>query len=279
MIHFILALWASYVALSYFEKEDYQRIAKTICLSAGLLSAVCILQSFGLDIFGKIARYNFEHKFSAFLDNPNIAGNYLALSLPFFLLIKEKKYYFGLFLVSAGVILSQSLFSVICGVIGITICLLLMLRANKKVFFSLLFFCFIISILVICNFNLFKPFFSGRLELWKMAWVNFKDNPIFGQGIGIFKTWEITPVDTKWLVVHNDWFERTIELGVVGLVLMLFVVVNSLKKFNYKIDNKLGFVYLSSFISFLVLMLGSFPMEVAPLALFGLTTFWAVETL
>jgi O-antigen ligase len=111
-----------------------------------------------------------------------------------------------------------------------------------------------------------------------MTLQKFKENVIFGQGIGIFKTWNILHLG-YWGNAHNDWLERLVELGLIGIILMVLVVINSIRKFNYKKDNIVGFSYFASFVSFLVLMGGSFPFEIAPLALLGLIGFWGTEVL
>lgn len=281
MLHLILAIFLSYIALSYFDKDDYIKIAKTLCLSSVLISSIGILQVIGLDIFGMIAKYNLGNRFCAFLDNPNLASNYIMLSLPLFLLFKQKKYLFGMFIVIAGIIISKSIFSMICGGIGLLVYLFLIIKERKIAFYSLLSLLVISIINLIFNFKFIDRFSSHRFEIWKIAFKNFQHNPIFGQGIGIVRTWElqIPGLVTKWLTLHNDWFEIAIGIGVVGIVLMLLVIVNSIRKFNYKDDNRVGYVFFASFISFLVLMFGSFPLEIAPLALFGLINWWAVETM
>ena len=278
-LHFIFGLWASYIALSYFEIDDFFKISKVICISSILISSVAILQKLGLDIFGQIAKYsNPYNKFSAFLDNPNIVGNYLCLTIPFFLLKENKKYIAGLVLAIIGLIISLSELSILCAVAGL-LTYLLFINRKKITYIAVSLFVLSGIGLVWKNQSILLGFMNTRLALWRLAWVEFKDNPIFGQGLGIFKSWELYPNMAKSLVAHNDWFEITIMLGVVGLVLLLMVIINSIRKFNYKIDNRIGFAYFTSFISFLLLMVGSFPLEIAPLALFGLVNIWGVETL
>lgn len=278
MLHFIFGLWASYIILSYFEKEDYIKLTKIICISSLLISSIGILQVLGLDIFGKMARYNHPYRICGFLDNPNIVGNYLCLTLPFFLLKENKKYIIGFILAIIGILLTKSELSIV-GAIGGLIVYLMFISRRKITYFIISIFTLFSIGWTFVNQKLIAGFMSQRLPLWKMAWVKFKDNPIFGQGLGIFKTWELTPNATKGLVAHNDWFEIMIMLGVVGLVLLLALIINSIRKFNYKLDNMVGFSYFASFLTFLFIMLGSFPLELAPLALFGLLNFWAVETL
>ncbi len=279
MIHIILALVVSFLAMSYLDKDDFLKIARVLCYSAVLVSAFGILQILGLDPFGKVAHYNHQNKFSAFLDNPNIVGNYLCLIYPLFFIFNEKKMKLLSLLVAGGVLLSLSTISIIVATLGFLILALFLQRKFKFIKWGLPIVIILGSFLLINNISFLKvnSGFSGRIDLWGRALVHLKDNPLFGQGAGIFKTWEIAPIGVKWLNCHNDWLERTIEFGVIGLFLMLLVVINSFRNFNYKLENRLGICYLVSFISFLLLMLGSFPMEIAPVAFMGLISFWATE--
>ena len=280
IIHFILALWLSYIALCVFDKEDFLRIAKTLCISASLVSVFCIMQKVGLDPFGKVATYNHDRHISAFLDNPNLVGNYLVLCFPFFFLFKEKKYWVGLGLTAITIFLAHSYTSIVALFVGILVFMFLSFRNKKTVILlsilAVVSGIFLFSNLIIPRFNIG---FSDRFLCWQETLKHIKENPLFGQGMGIFNTFNVTIKNSKWFQVHNDWLERVLELGVLGVFLMSLVIINSLRNFTYKIDNKLGFVYLSSFIIFLVLMLGSFPMEIAPLALLGLIDWWGVEKL
>ena len=279
MLHCILGLWATYIVLSYFEKDDYEKIIKAVCISAFLISSVGLLQVLGIDIFGKISRYKYYNKLSVFLDNPGIVANYLALSLPFFLIRRQRIFKIGFILSVITIIISKSYFAMGCASIGLSLYLLL---KNRNKIFRSGFIIFWLSIFgwAVLNLNKLIPYFSGRLWVWKEALKHFKDNPVFGQGLGVFQTFMITDsTHTKWSMAHNDWFELAIQIGIVGIVLLLAVLINSFRKFNYKSDNEIGFVYFASFATFLLLMLGSFPLEIAPLALFGLLNFWAVEAL
>ena len=286
-MHFILGLGLSFVALSYFDKEDYAKIAKAVCFSAVIITCFGMMQVLGFDPFGRIAKWkdvNFELRipeFVAMMDNRNNIGNYLCLSLPFFLFFKEKKYKICFVLVFMGVLLSKSILAAVASVVGVSIYLLLNYR-NIKMQVAILSGSILTAILVF-----FQPHvrdvllsgFSGRIECWKRILIHIKDNPLFGQGLGIVKFWNIKIDTSRWLNCHNDYLEIICMIGILGLFLLLLVIINSLRNFNYKPDNKIGFCYLASFVSFLVLMTGSFPVEIAPTALFGLLTWWGVEKL
>jgi len=284
-IHFILGLWALQVMLSYFEREDFEKIAKAICFSACLITIFGIMQIIGLDPFGRIATYiSTRNIFSACLDNPNVVGMYLCLSLPMFLAFREKKYLWGGLLVLAGIILTKSVLAIICAFIGLCFYALLNYKSFK---IKSLVVIVVVLFVAFCFTN--KPFlkiktgFSGRLELWKKTIEIIKINPAFGQGLGRFKAFEVIDMqkthETKCLNAHNDWLERIVEFGVLGVALLLLIIVRSFRNFDYQRAGILGFSYLTSFLIFLLLMCGSFPVEIAPTVLLGLLSFTAVEKL
>lgn len=280
MTHFILGLWAVFIIIGYFEKDDFEKIAKAICFSAVLITGFGVMQKVGFDPFGTIARYNHPNHFSACLDNPNIVGNYLCLSLPLFFAFKRKYILGGLF-VLLGVFLSRSTLAISCSLIGICFYALLVYRKSKIIKLTVV---LIIALLVIFSFNNegFLKLSTGldhRIENWKKGLELVKINPLFGHGLGSVKSFEIKNPENNILalVLHNDWLERMVEIGVVGVVLLLLIVFNSFRNFEYQKASPLGFSYLTSFLMFLLLMCGSFPVEIAPTVLLGLIAFTAVE--
>ena len=280
-IHFLLGLWATFIALSYFEREDFEKIAKAICFSAVLVTVFGIMQVVGLDPFGQIAKYNHSNHFSACLDNPNIVGNYLCLSLPFFFIFKEKKYLFGGLLVILGIFLAKSTLVFICTLVGI--CFYAFFTYRKSIIVKSAITVLIVLLLLFCftnkSFLKLESGFDGRLDVWQQSIEIIKENPLFGQGLGSFRAYEMKhrQVSTTCLVLHNDWLERVVEIGVLGLVLLVLIVIRSFRNFDYKNTNPLALGYLTSFLIFLMLMCGSFPVEIAPTALLGLIGFWGVE--
>ena len=279
-IHFILGLWATFIALSYFEREDFEKIAKGICFSAVLITLFGIMQIIGFDPFGKIATYNHGNHFSACLDNPNIVGNYLCLSLPMFFSMKEKKYFWGGFLVLAGIILAKATLAIMCAFVGLCFYALLTCRKNIKIKSAIVVMVILFSVFCFSNKKFLKieSGFSYRLENWKKTVEFIKVNPLFGQGLGRFRAYDVMDSTmTKVSTPHNDWLDRIVEVGVLGTFLLGLIILNSFRNFNYKEINPLAFSYLISFLMFLMLMCGSFPVQIAPTMLLGLIAFWGVE--
>ena len=284
-IFFILGLFVSYIALSYFDKEDYLRIAKALCLSSSLIACWAILQYIGLDPFGKIAVYRCGNQVSACLDNPNIVGNYLSLCLPLYLIFNERKYLLGLLLTVLGILATRSNFSLFLSSFSMLLFCFIYFRRNKIIVASLsvlsaigIWLMFAVDLL---KLKVVAGPLSGRWDCWKVALTHLRDNPLFGQGLGIWKTWAvhfgIRGSETWWMSVHNDWLEKAIELGLIGIVLIGLVVVNSIR--NFRFTEKLNYAYFCMFISFLIMMGFSFPLVTPTVGFLGLISWWAIERL
>ena len=279
MLHIILALFATYIALSNLEKEDFPKITKTICYSAFLVASFCLFQKFGFDPYGE--RFKGNSRFIAFFGNPNLSANYLAVTFPMFLFLKEKKFKLMSMVVIASILYSASILSIISLIITFMVYLIVKYRAKIKV---LIVIAILISALVVSISTSKKYFkiengFSYRIPAWSEGIKHLKKNPLFGQGVGIFKTFDVNVAGEYFREAHNDWLERTCEIGFLGLFLMVLTIIHSLRRFNYSKENTTGFPFLISFIAFLFIMLGSFPMEIAPIAMIGLVCFWAIELL
>ena len=249
-------------------------------LSSFLVAIFAIMQYLNFDPFGKIAVYKCSNKVSACLDNPNLVGNYLVLSLPLFFLFKDKKFWVGMGLVILGILASKSHFAIFLMGFSILSYLFIRFRHSKSIIISLLG-VVVASIFLIFHFDFAKLNLniSGRLDVWKVAVTQFKASPLLGQGIGVWKSIMVRtyngPVYTDWTTAHNDWLERLVELGVVGVFLLVLVIVNSLRCFNWKENTP----FMVCFLTFLVMCFGSFPLETSTVFCVGWMSFCAVEKL
>ncbi len=70
--------------------------------------------------------------------------------------------------------------------------------------------------------------FSGgyRLELWEVAWNQWRDNPLLGDGSGTFEQYwnEHRPLDHRVRDAHNLYLETLAELGPIGLAALLLAL-------------------------------------------------------
>ena len=278
MVCFILGLFVSYIILSSLEKEDYLRIAKALCLSSALVASWAILQKIGFDPFGRMAVYSCDNRVSACLDNPNVVGNYLVLCLPLYFIFNQKKYIIGVLLTTVGIGVTNSHFAIVLAFLGLFI---FAFNYYKNVWIKV----WLVSSSVFASILLWNSNFakldcnmSGRLDCWKVALKHLKDNVLFGQGLGCWKTFnDIYIKTTWWMSVHNDWLEKAIEIGIVGVILILLVVVNTIR--NCKFKNIENCAFFSMFIVFLVMMAGSFPIVTPTIGFLGLISWLSVERL
>jgi O-antigen ligase len=75
--------------------------------------------------------------------------------------------------------------------------------------------------------RLTDPSNNGRLEMWRIAWHEFKAAPVAGNGAGTYAdTFLRHRTDNQFVVnAHSLYMETLDELGLVGLVLLLAVIL------------------------------------------------------
>lgn len=281
-LHVILAAMATVFVCSNFVGDDFIKIAKASCISAMLVSVFALFQVVGLDPMAHLAQYDKKElrRVAALLDHPDLLANYLAILLPFFFYLKGLKYVFGTVLCIAIILVCHSSLSLVAGVIGTLVFFGLKHQKQKKVLIGCLLFLLLFA--AFCfgskSFNKFHTGFTGRTYAWGEI-IHRLNNPLFGNGLGIIKALRITVGTDYWMFAHNDYLEIFASIGAVGLFLFLLCLSHSIRNFSYKPENVLGFSYLASFVAFLIICFGSFPMEIPPLALAGLISFWAIERL
>ncbi len=80
--------------------------------------------------------------------------------------------------------------------------------------------------------RLTDPGNNGRLDLWRVALHGFESKPLVGNGAGTFAdTWtQKRPTRVVAVDAHSLYLEVLDELGLVGLVLLLAVVVTALQR-------------------------------------------------
>jgi O-antigen ligase len=183
----------------------------------------------------------------------------------------------GALIVFVGIGVTQCHFAQFLAILGIIIFALLHYK-NKWIRISIIILCLIgVIILLKIDYAKLGLNMSGRLDAWKIALKVVKHNPLFGSGMGFWKSLQVKIDSTVWFSVHNDWLERMVEIGIIGVFLGILVVINAIK--NFRFTEKLNYGYFSMFIVFLVMCFGSFPLETASVGMLGLVSFWGMEHL
>lgn len=280
-LHFLLALIATFCVCSTLERNDFVRLSKAIVCSATLVASFALLQVIGLDPMKHLATYSSKESrhVCALLDHPDVLGNYLALAVPFVLYLFRPKYIVPFGIIASVLFFTHSSISMVAALVSVLIFLGLRFR-NSKIF-RFVWIGLALGFVSLCfnpHFNKLNGGFTGRLEAWQTIF-NRSNNPIFGQGLAIVKSYNVKFWDNYWNFAHNDYLEIYCSGGIILIILFILLVIHSIRNFDYKEDNVLGFAYLGSFVAFLILMFGSFPMEIAPLALGGLVSWWGLEKL
>ncbi len=299
MLHFILAVLATYFACSILKKDDFKVIAKCLAWSSIAVAGYVLLQKINIDPWGQIMfkpglfapmiSYTTDHNHcTAMLDNPNIVGGYLGMCFPFILSLRKWWVYLIALCIPLILFWIESMGGLAIFLLGAGIYFALTDWKREKLtykFAALVVISLIVAAMIyfITIFNWSSDIgelsFNGRFRILASSWEYFKQNPLWGKGLGVFQTYGIK-VGALWAKeAHCDWFERMCELGIMGTGLIAILAGRSIKHFSFDRSNRTAIASLASFICFLVLMIFSFPIENGALAFTGLTLFWAVETL
>lgn len=251
-----------------------------------MVSIFGLLQYIGIQPLGKIVEMGGEigkGHITTMIANSGLVANYLAFCLPLFLIHKGLKYKVGFLITFICILLCKSNITFIALVVGAWFFVFLRLERKRLYVLYSCVISFVLLTIYLININTFNNFImskmNGRNVNWVLLFNHFKDNPLFGQGLGITKNFGIIYKTELLTFAHNDYFEIALQFGLIGLFLFLLVVINSFKRFNYKSIDRLSHCYFVSLVIFLVVMFGWFSMEIATSAFMGILSFMAVEKL
>ena len=277
----------------------------------GYLSFVCIIVAFGLiQILWtstlKISKDNF-YAISASFSHKNIYSSVLLLSLPFLYIWKgSKKIKYSLLTLILILLLTLQTRSVLLAFfISSLYYSFNRIDLLKKKFLSLLTIGLVVSILGVFflhqlgtydNFvnildwgnssTLRSSTILERTFLWKHSFNMFLDHWLIGVGVGNWPVyfpyygltlWRLRQGEVIMQRPHNDLFENFNELGIIGGLIFLFILIYPLiKKSNVKNKHIINF----GLLSFLVISLFSFPQEriIPSLIFFSLIAFKLKES-
>ena len=252
------------VTTEYLTPKDINNILKWMSLSVGLVLIYCVVQIFNLDPFYRPLSSPIGTKqdfLVGTIGNSTHLAGYLAMCQPLF--FKKGWYnYLALALIWIIIFMTSSASGLI---VGLSI-LIFWLYMNKQYKYIGL-----LSLLLVVPFIIYRnhiaEFFSfnHRLEYWGILMQRWTLNPIFGSGLGILNAWKINPQTTIWRHAHLEYLQVMVELGIVGLGLVIWGIIDYYKRF---IKSDLRIV--SIFTGFLILCLFNFPCHLWLLASIGM---------
>jgi len=249
-------VWFYKLCTEYLDRKDIAKIFKWLRYSVILLLLYCTLQYFKLDEFLSGLADSGDQLVGT-IGNPSHLAGYLALLSPLFF---NKKGVLPLILLWFIILLTGSASGLFTALVVLVAYLLIKRRFWLGGGVSFLA-CFGGVVLLLTKSNFFTS--SHRLEVWRMALEVFKGKPITGFGLGSFalNKFYINRISSIWRHAHNEYLQISFELGIIGLVLILWVIFNALKDgWTLRKDNN-GAILISIFVGFICLSCFTFTMH------------------
>jgi O-antigen polymerase len=282
-------------------------------LISGLNILLILYSIYGLfEYFSIIKPSNSDFKIGGAFGNPGPYANFLAALVPFSLVAVFNKELFSknngylsivaLLLTIAVLPFTMSRTAWISFVV-VSIILSFILLQNKPFFKDILSKTYIktgglillVVIIVGIAYSLFdikKESASGRLFIWKITQQSISDNPIVGNGYDSFsysynanQAAHFEKSSTKYeeeglladnsTFAFNEFLQITTELGILGLILFLLLIVTALKSKLVLANIYRSILFLSAklvVVSIIICSLFSYPLHVLPI----LTLFYLV---
>ena len=224
----LCAIWLYKLIVEYLDREKIEKIFKYFKYSILLVLFYCVLQYLNLDQFFKWLDHplgDIDALVGTIGNQSHLAG-LLAIVQPLFF-SKKREDILSLVLLWLVIFLTGSASGVI---FGFGVLLFWLFFKNFKLAIDLS----IVGIIALVFFikthgSFFNP--TGRLEIWATAFGKFKTQAITGTGIGSFGLLNIQQQGT-WRHLHNEYYQVAFELGIIGLVLLIWCVIDYFKKFN-----------------------------------------------
>jgi len=209
------------------------------------------------------------------MGNPMHFAHFLAIACPLFFFLKRNWCFIGL-ISTIGVILLTGTAS---GLIT-TLIVIVFFNIFHRIFTrrEILLSTFLSLLVAYWKFNSIKVFFSdaGRFELWGKFVELFQGRPLTGWGLGMVNRYAISNGITigadKLFVRHThcEYYHFAIEIGVIGLVLIIWGIIDYYKKFTFAKKDKVNVCMASMFLGFLLSAILGFPAHLWMLAGLGI---------
>jgi len=268
--------------------------------------AIELIVGFG-QLFGVIPNSDLKFTLGGTFGNPGAFGGYLAIVLPFLLVIvyfykqllfkSENFLYtiaFCLFCGASLIVWSDSRGAWIAGFISIVFVInqKYKFKTNKLMFLKTkaakmgTIVVLLLSIISICLalFQYKQESANGRLLIWKVSKPMVIENPLFGNGFGSFET-DYGKVQASYFLhdkpsasevqiadyvtcTYNEFLGLQIESGVIGLLLFIVILCFALKRRQDKTSSEYTVAAKASLIAFVVLSMVSYPFTLIPNLLF-----------
>ncbi|MFW6134304.1 MAG: O-antigen ligase family protein [Elusimicrobiota bacterium] len=236
-----------------------QKIHFSLVLSGLIVSIYSVLQYYGIS--GEFSRFSGTSIPYSTLGNRNYIADLLILILPFLILmVKKEKYKYislpGLLVLGWTLVLTRS-WRVLIGILSIAFIYYLICEKRKRKRYKYIFIG-ILSIIILLSFinskSIYKSHIKPRLHMWSISWTMIKQKPVTGHGIGTydyeypefqynyFKTLnknqyiEFADLGKSPQRANNEYIHLISEQGIIGLILVLWLLIKWFKNIDLKDD-------------------------------------------
>jgi len=213
--------------VEYLNKNSIEKILKWFKYTVIALLFYCVLQFFGLDeFFNALGTTDNNKLVIGIIGNPSHWGGFLAIVQPLFF-SKNRQDILSLILLWGLILLTHSA----AGMVGGLLVILFWIAFKKRKLFPIAIGTSIAFVTTVFLFN--KHYFSAgdRLDAWRTTFVLMKDKFITGLGLGTFGL-KNTFSGVHWQHAHNEYYQLVFELGIIGLILVLWCIYDYFKTFN-----------------------------------------------
>ena len=270
------------LAVEYLTEKDIARILKGLSISVFVVLCYCILQILNLDQFytavydkqGLALGTIGQDALVGTIGNATHLAGYLAICQPLFF---KKNWFNGIALTILWfVIIMTKSASGLCVALAV-LWFWLLLKKQYKWFLFIIIICLIPVTLYWQRIPEFiDP--AGRLSIWKILLKIFKTRPITGWGLGMVRAMNIKEAGT-WSHAHNEYLQVAVELGIVGLGIVVWGIVDYFRRFWKLRNDDLAIKMAEIFFGFCLLGLFLFPAHLFLMATIGILTYSGIYVL
>lgn len=234
---------------------DKKLITKFLAISCLIQSVFIIFNHFGISLYSEMIQFvtgatrgdnNGNYHIVGTLGNANIAGAYVALTLPF--LISG----------SLAILAPLAIFAIVASksLMAVATCAFILLYSLFKLHsLSIMFLAGLVA------YFFYPQVLSGRIPIWEGAINNLSTSGYFiGEGLGAFAIKSGNGLNQT----HNDYLDMVYAFGVPLTLITVAYVLNKILK------TKEHDAFFYSTIAFMFNALGNFPMHISNLGLIGI---------
>ena len=270
---------------TYCNKEFYTKFIRYFSVSFFIILIYCLIQKLGLDQFYRSVNLELKGNNAqvvGIIGNPMHNGHFLAICFPLVFALKgglrKLAITFALFVILLSGSLAGFIFSLI---VLIFAQIFLKIFSKREVI--------LLSVLGIIATIYVFPFISlkishlftlegshwgaGRLTQWKQYWPVFTQKPITGWGLGTINELAKTPMFLNWKHVHLEYYQFAIEVGIIGLGLALWGIIDYWRRFKSAVKDETTVIMASIFLAFLLTSLSGYPMHLWVLSILGIVSY------